>query len=241
MRQNEKSEKFNVSVILPSYNEKDNIVEVIERTSNSLGEQLLEIIVVDDNSPDGTWRIVQELNNPKYRVIRRMNERGLASALARGTAESTGNVVVWLDCDLGIPPEEIPRLVEKLKNYDIAIGSRYVEGGKDLRCKLRAALSVVLNIFIMLLLGFHVRDYTSGFAAVRKEVLKTVKLPSKGFGEYFIEFIHRSAKKNFKIVEVGYVFGNRKGGLSKSDGSIFTLLKYGILYGLKVIKWRFTI
>ncbi len=241
MKENTEAENFNVSVVLPSYNEKDNIIEAIERISLSLGEKLLEIIVVDDNSPDGTWRIVQEMDNPKTRVIRRMNERGLASALAMGISEAKGNAVVWLDCDLGIPPEEIPRLVEKLKDYDVAIGSRYVEGGKDLQPKQRALASVMINLFASLLLGFNVRDYTSGFAAVRKEVFETVKLSNKGFGEYFIEFAYRCTKNNFRIAEVGYIYRRRKSGISQLDGSIFTLLGYGIQYGFKVIKLKFTV
>lgn len=234
-------EKFKVSVIFPSYNESENIVEAIERVSKSLGKQLYEIIVVDDNSPDQTWKIVQNMRNHKYKVIRRMKEKGLASAIARGVGETKGNVVVWLDCDLGIPPEEIPKLVEKLKDYDIAIGSRYVKGGKDTRPKWRVLLSILINIFAILILGSYIRDHTSGFAVVRKDVFKKVKLPSKGFGEYFVEFMYRCKKKGFRIVEVGYVYGSRKGGLSKSDGNLFMLLKYGIQYGLKIIKWRFTI
>lgn len=232
-------EPFRISVVLPTYNERENIVEAIERISKTLGENLLEIIVVDDNSPDGTWDIVQKLKNPKVRLIRRMHEKGLASALARGVEETKGNVVVWLDCDLGIPPEVIPRLVEKLREHEVAIGSRYVKGGKDTRARWRALLSVMINVFAGLMLGFHVKDYTSGFAAVRKEVLNTIKLSKKGFGEYFIEFIYECSKKNFSVAEIGYIYSNRKGGLSKSDGSIITLLKYGIQYGFRIIKCRF--
>lgn len=241
MKNNLLKEPFRVSVVFPSYNEKDNIAEAVSRTAKSLGKNLLEIIVVDDNSPDGTWKVVQRLKNPKVRLVRRLDESGLASALARGVKESRGNIVVWLDCDLGIPPEEIPRLVEKLKDYDISIGARYAKGGKDTRAKWRVLLSIMINAFAMLFLGSYIRDHTSGFAAVRKNVFKKVKLPDKGFGEYFIEFMYRCKKKGFRIVEVGYAYGNRKSGLSKSDGNLLVLLKYGIQYCLKIIKWRLTI
>lgn len=230
-----------VSVVFPSYNEKGNIAEAIRRTEKSLGKELLEIIVVDDNSPDGTWRIVQNIRNHKVRLVRRLNESGLASALARGIEESKGNAVAWLDCDLGIPPEEIPKLIEKLNNYDIAIGSRYVEGGKDTRPKWRVLLSIMINAFAVLFLGSYIRDHTSGFAAVRKDVFKKVKLPAKGFGEYFVEFMYRCKKKGFRIAEVGYPYGNRKSGLSKSDGSLLVLFKYGMQYCFRIIKWRLTI
>ena len=231
-----KSEKFKVSVIFPSYNESENIVEAIKRVSKSLGKQLYEVIVVDDNSPDETWKIVQNMRNPKYKVIRRMKERGLASAIARGVDEAKGNVVVWLDCDLGIPPEIIPRLVEKLKYYDVATGSRYVKGGKELRSWWRAQLSIMINKFAQLVLGYYFKDYTSGFAAVKKEVLNKIKLSKEGFGEYFIEFIYKSIKSGYKVTEVGYVYGTRKGGISKSDSNLFVLLKYGIQYTYKIIK-----
>jgi len=228
-----------ISVVIPSYNEKDNIKEAIERTSKSLGDNLLEIIVVDDDSPDKTWKIVQDMKNPKYKLIIRSKERGLASAIATGVEKAKGNIIVWLDCDLGIQPEDIPRLVEKLRYYDVAIGSRYVKGGKELRPKWRALLSYIINLFASIMLGFSVRDWTSGFIAVRKEVLNKIKLSRDGFGEYFIEFAYKCIKNGYKVTEVGYVYGIRKGGVSKSDGSIFTLLKYGAQYGLKIIKLRF--
>ena len=230
---------FKVSVVLPSYNESENIAEAIERISKSLGKSLCEIIVVDDDSPDKTWEIVQNMHNPKYKVIRRMNERGLASALARGVEETKGNIVVWMDCDLGLPPEHIPYLIDKLNEYDVAVGSRYVKGGKDLRKpRARALLSIITNLFAGIVLGFHVRDYTSGFIAVRRSVFDKVKLSKEGFGEYFIEFIYECTKKKMKIIEVGYVFKNRTHGISKSDGNVLTLLKYGFDYGWKVIKLR---
>lgn len=231
--------KFRISVIFPSYNESENIVEAIKRVSKSLGKSLYEIIVVDDNSPDRTWGIVQSMHNKRYKVIRRMKERGLASAIATGVENAKGDIIVWLDCDLGIKPEYIPKLVEKLDNYDVAIGSRYIKGGKDLRPKWRSDLSEIINLFANLVLGVGIKDYTSGFAAVKKEVFKNVKISRNGFGEYFIEFAYDCLKNNFKVVEVGYVYGNRKGGISKLDGNMLTLLKYGIQYTIKIMKVRF--
>src|SRR3989344_9613079 len=125
--------KNDVSVVLPSYNERENIIEAIDRISKAVGIHLKEIIIVDDNSTDGTWQLAEEYNHPKVRLIRRMNEKGLASALARGVEEAKGNLVVWMDCDLGLPPEDIPRLLAPLPEHDVVIGSRYVPGGKDNR------------------------------------------------------------------------------------------------------------
>ncbi|MBI1936250.1 glycosyltransferase [Candidatus Woesearchaeota archaeon] len=230
-----------VSVVFPSYNESANIGEAIKRTYSALGDELFEIIVVDDNSPDETWKIVEKMKKYRAKVIRRADERGLASALARGVGKSRGDIVVWLDCDLGIPPEEIPKLLEKLDGCDIVIGSRYVKGGRDARAKWRVFLSDLINLFASFVLGKYIKDHTSGFAAAKRNVFKRVKFPKEGFGEYFIELMYRCHKKGLRIAEVGYVYSQRKGGTSKTDGNILTLLKYGMQYGLKIIKFRFTI
>ena len=232
--------KHFVSVVLPSYNESANIREAIESISKSLGHSLKEIIVVDDNSPDGTWKIVEDLDHKNARVIRRMDERGLASAIARGVSEATGDVVVWMDCDLGLPPEDVPRLVEKIGEYDVVIGSRYVRGGKDTRHWLRALVSTIFNFYAALVLGFAIRDYTSGFIAVKREVTQVVPVSTKGFGEYFSEFVYRCRKKGFRITEVGYVYRYRKGGTSKLDSNLFHFLLFGLQYGWRILKIRFS-
>ncbi len=228
-----------VSIVLPSYNERENIAEAIERMSKVMGQRLKEIIIVDDNSPDGTWKLVEELNHPKVRLIRRMNEKGLASALADGIDAAQGSIVVWLDCDLGLSPEEIPHLVRQLDVHDIAIASRYVKGGKDPRPFFRVFLSWMINGFSIFFLGPGIRDYTSGFAAVRKSVFDKVHFSRRGFGEYFIEFAYKAKKKGFKIVEIPCAYNIRPGGISKSDGDLGTLLKLGKDYGFKVLNLRF--
>lgn len=231
-----------VSVVLPSYNERENIVEAIERLSHSLGKDLYEIIVVDDNSPDETWKVVQDLKNSQYKVIRRMNQKGLASAIARGVCEAKGDIVAWLDCDLGIPPEIIPQLVEKLYDYDVAVGSRYISGGGDPRSFPLPFFSKCLNSYARFIFGSQIRDYTSGVVAVRKEIMNEVLWKDTGFGEYFAEFSYRCIKQKVRIIEVPLQYQIRKSGVSKlSGGSIWVLLKYGIQYGLKMTKWRLMI
>ncbi len=233
------SDVLDVSVVLPSYNERENIVEAIERISKAVGSNLKEIIIVDDNSPDGTWQLVEEYNHPKVRLIRRMNEKGLASALARGVEEAKGNFVVWMDCDLGLPPEDIPKLLAPLHEHDVVIGSRYVPGGKDNRTKTRAFMSTIFNLYAQLILGFYAKDYTAGFIAVKKEVTDAVPLSKEGFGEYFADFVYRAHKKGFKITEVGYEYNYRKGGTSKLDTGYARLVRFGWQYGLRILKIRF--
>ncbi len=231
--------KSDVSVVLPSYNERENVIAVVDKISKAVGSRLLEIIIVDDNSPDETWKVVEEYGHPKVRLIRRMDEKGLASALDDGIRAAKGNIVVWMDCDLGLSPEEIPGLVSNLDTYDVAIASRYVKGGKDPRPFFRVGLSVVLNAYCILFLGWGVRDYTSGFAAVKRQVFDTVSFSRRGFGEYFIDFAYKAKKNKFKIIEVPCIYNVRPGGVSKSDGDIKTLLRLGKDYGIRVLKLRF--
>ncbi len=227
-----------ISVVMPSYNERDNIPEALERITRTLGDALLEIIVVDDNSPDRTWEVIENFHNPRWKVIRRTQKRGLASALADGTKAAQGAIVVWLDCDLGIPPEDITKLVEKIPDYDVAVGSRYVPGGTDERHWFRSFLSLVFNTYARLILGWHFRDWTSGFAAAKKHVLDQVPLSERGFGEYFSEWIYGCSRKKFRIIEVPYHYTLRKAGESKTDSDIRVFLRLGFRYALRVLEIR---
>ena len=216
------------------------MVELITRVEQALGQELLEIIIVDDNSPDETWKVVEELHDPKVKLIRRMNEKGLSSAYLDGLKEAKGGIVAWLDCDLGLPPEDLPRLIKELNEYDVVIGSRYAEGGKDCRPIYYQLPSIMLNTMAYILLSRKLKDYTSGFVAVKKEVLPKVWWRREGFGEYFIEFAYRAAKAGFKIKEVGYVFKDREKGDSKSKASLKGYLKHGWNYGVRILKLRFS-
>lgn len=231
-------ERPHISVVMPSYNERENIAEAARRIIAALGDQLLEIIVVDDDSPDRTWEVVQQLNEPRCRVIRRMNKRGLASALSDGTKQAQGEYIVWLDCDLGIPPEDIQKLIDQLGTYDVAIGSRYLPGGTDTRSKFRAFLSYVFNVYTRMILGRHCWDWTSGFAAARRTVLEQVPLSERGFGEYFVEWVYGCVLKHFRITEVPYHYGLRQAGVSKTDGDVFTFLRLSVHYAWRVIAVR---
>ena len=228
-----------VSVVMPSYNERENIQEAIERIFIALGSQLREIIVVDDDSPDKTWELVENLNNPKCRLIRRRNEKGLASALAEGVRAAKGEVVVWLDCDLGIPPEVIPRLIERLSDSDVAIGSRYMKGGSDNRPAWRVFLSFIFNLGAGVLLGYKVRDYTSGFAAVRGDVIRKIPIRGNGFGEYFIDWAYRCVRAGVRIAEIPFSYSLRKGGVSKTDGNLMTFCVLGVKYTRHLLKTWF--
>ncbi|MFW6120260.1 MAG: glycosyltransferase, partial [Petrotogales bacterium] len=123
--------KNKVSVIVPTYNERDNLPELVKRLDEALTRYKYEIIVVDDDSPDKTWKIALDLSkNYPVKVIKRIEERGLSTAVLKGFKEINSDIVVIMDADLQHPPEKVPELVESIKEgADIAIGSRFVEGG----------------------------------------------------------------------------------------------------------------
>jgi dolichol-phosphate mannosyltransferase len=197
----------------------------------------LEIIVVDDDSRDGTPEIIEELGRPNVTLIRR-KVRGLASAFHRGILESTGEIVCWMDADLTMPVEVLVKMIAKLDEYHIAIGSRYAEGGSDNRQWVRVTASRFINWFARTLLGGTVKDYDSGFVALRREVFDTVTIIPIGYGEYFIEMVYDAYRSGLKIVEVGYAFKDRASGLSKSMPSLWSFFKTGLRYIKRIVSLR---
>lgn len=227
-----------VSIILATYNECENIKDMIGAVFAALPDPL-EVIVVDDNSPDFTWKIATELGDPRVKVIRRINTRGLASAINRGLIESRGELIGWMDADLCHPPALLPAMLEQLKTNDIVIGSRYVPGGKDDRAPARVWSSRLVNRMASLILDHRIRDYDSGFILMHRYVLDAVSLNPSGYGAYFIEFIYACRRKGFKIVELPYTFTERARGVSKSNVNIFQFGWAGLGYIIRILRSRF--
>jgi len=229
-----------ISIILATYNERDTIVHMIE-TINQWVPDPYEIVIVDDDSPDRTWKIAEEVNDNHVRVIRRHNTGGLASAVLRGIIECRGDIICWWDADMDMCPPIVPKMTGYLKNHDVVIGSRYVDGGGDERTLLRRATSRWLNKFAAFVLGYEINDYDSGFVAFRRSVLDTVMINPHGFGEYFIEFIFDCCRKGLRVMETPYVLKDRQQGSSKSAGSFFRFLSIGFMYGLKILTLGFAV
>jgi dolichol-phosphate mannosyltransferase len=230
--------KQKVSIILPTYNEKGNIGRLIREILRIARPH--EIIVVDDDSPDGTWKIVKRMagKNRRIRLIRRMNERGVGSAIYRGISEAEGDIVVWMDCDFSMPPAKILELVKELEWVDISIGSRYVSGAKDARGSARVFTSLMINTLSRFILGAGITDYTTGFVAARKAIFRKVKFNTRGHGEYCIEFLYKAKKAELKISEIPYVFTERAIGESKTSEYVFSIFLNSIKYFLRLIKIR---
>lgn len=231
---------MDVSIILPTYNEKENIEAVIDGVMEHMKGDY-EIIVVDDNSPDGTWKVVEEISDSRVRLLRRMDEKGLASAIKRGIEASKGAVVVVMDTDFAHPPETLPDLIAATDNYHIARGSRYVEGGGMITSKKRKLLSKMTNLFAKLLLGFGIKDYTTSFFAARREVFEDIEILDEwgAHGNYSIGFLYTAQKKGLNIKEVPFIMKDRTAGITKVGPDKKKLLKWGVRYCMTVLRLKF--
>ena len=229
-----------VLVIIPTYNEAENIGAVIPRVLSACSNS--DILVVDDNSPDGTQKIVESISQTEQRVrlMSREGKGGLGTAYIAGFKYAIDNdydYVVEMDADLSHEPGEIPRFCKALTDHaDLAIGSRYAFGVSVLNWPMkRLLLSYGGNIFARVVTGVPVNDMTSGFKAFRVEVLKSINLQSiRSNGYAFqVEMNVRAYRKGFKIVEVPIVFTERRVGTSKmSKKIVFEGVKIVLIMGI---------
>jgi dolichol-phosphate mannosyltransferase len=225
------------SIVVPTYNEAESIGRMIDDLLRHIPPPV-EIIVVDDDSPDLTWQMAGEKGDPRVKVIRRVGTRGLASATVRGMMEARGDLIGVLDAEMPLIPPIFPRMIEELEDHDIAIASRYVEGGRDERLRLRVITSRLLNRMAQILLDRGVLDYDSGIFVMRRSVLDRVLPFPTGYGEYFIEFIHACRVKGLAVSEVPCVYSDRIAGRSKSDVNFLHFLHLGFRYGMRIIITR---
>ena len=234
-----------ISVLAPTYNEAENIGPLITAILKEIPDET-EVIVVDDNSPDETWRVAEEIakKDPRIRVERRMKDRGLTKSLKRGIELAKGDIIVWMDCDFSMPPTVIPKLIKEIteNKNDIAVGSRFVTGGKQKntdRTDEESALAIFFSTFgctmmrLLLFPSFH--DYTSGFIAIKKEVLTEIPLQGD-YGEYFIDLIVRAKLKKYRIKEIPYTCEKRRAGNSKTAPTLRLLLKRIRQYSIQILK-----
>ncbi|MEB3765447.1 MAG: polyprenol monophosphomannose synthase [Desulfurococcales archaeon] len=216
-----------LSIVVPTYNEAENIKVLIERLvdvleSNDIND--FEILVVDDNSPDGTCSIVKQISSRDQRIkcILRVDEKGLASAVVEGFRHAKGSYVVVMDADLQHPPEIVPKLVRVLeeREADIAVASRYVKGGGVAGwSKIRLLMSRLGTIGVKLLVDETCKttDPLAGFFAVRKEKLNIEKLRPRGF-KILIEILVQHP--DLRVIDVPYVFQRRYSGESKLGADV---------------------
>ena len=214
-------------VIVPTFNEVDSIGEVVRRLFAACDDSV-ELLVVDDGSPDGTADRVAALSaaDPRIHLLRRSHKQGLGTAYIAGfgwAIERGFPVVVEMDADLSHDPADVPRLLQRVRDADLVIGSRYVPGGRIRNWgRTRRLLSRGGNLYARAWLGFAVRDSTSGFRAYRTEALMTEDLGSLGSEGYAfqIELTRRLHRAGRTIVEVPITFVERIQGRSKMSRAI---------------------
>ncbi|MFN3966706.1 MAG: polyprenol monophosphomannose synthase [Endomicrobiia bacterium] len=212
-------------IITPTYNEKNNIKTLIEKIYNSVDAHLL---VIDDNSPDGTGKILEELKtkNEKLKVIHRPAKLGLGTAYIEGfkfAIQNNYEEIIIMDADLSHDPRYLPVFIEKLKYYDLVIGSRYISDGGVVGWPIhRKLLSFFGNLYAKTITGLPINDSTSGFMGFKREVIKSLlqdNIKTEGYS-FLIELKYRAYKKNFRICEIPIVFTDRIAGKSKISKKI---------------------
>ena len=217
-----------ITIILTTYNEKVSI----ETTINELIKHInnVEIIVVDDDSPDGTFEILKNINYPKLKILSRKKTKGLASAFLLGLINAQGNIIGWVDSNMGTVVKKFPEMISGLENADIAILSRYIDGGKDDRNIIRVLSSRAINGLARFILRSKIKDLSSGIFVMKKKVLLDVVPIASGHGEFMVELLHKAEKKGNKIIEIPYTHPVDIEGNSKSFPSLSKFLIFGFFY-----------
>lgn len=229
-----------VSVVLPTYNEAENIVPLVEKILENIPYPYEpEIIVVDDSSPDGTYNIVKKAyaEDNRVRPLLRKEDRGLAKSIGYGLEQSTGDRVIVMDTDFTHDPAEIPRLLHVAEVFDVVTGSRFCPGG-NMPGLGHYLASMVFNWNLRLLLRTQIQDNLSGmFCANRKaiEKLDYTKI-FFGYGDYFFRFLHFVQLNGCSLVEIPVIYQTRMAGESKSN-----FLKLLFKYSYAAIKLKFDV
>jgi dolichol-phosphate mannosyltransferase len=213
-------------VVIPTYNEIDSIELVIGKVLAA--DQRVEVLVVDDSSPDGTGDLVAGLARPEPRLhlLRRGGKEGLGVAYRAGFAwgiERGYDALVEMDADMSHPPERLPALLDGLDRADLVIGSRYVPGGATANWSpLRKLISRGGNAYVRLALGLPVHDATAGYRAYRREVLEALPVSAVASNGYCfqVEMAHRTWQEGFRVIEVPITFTERASGVSKMSQRI---------------------
>jgi dolichol-phosphate mannosyltransferase len=215
-----------VLVIIPTYNEADNVRVIVDRVRTAVPE--VDVLIADDNSPDGTGELADQLAaaDRQVRVLHREGKQGLGAAYVAGFAvarERDYDVVVEMDADGSHAPEELPRLLEALSEADVVLGSRWVRGGRVVNWPMhRLLLSRGGNLYTRVALGMPIKDATGGYRAYRLPVLDKIEVESASSQGYCfqVDLAWRAYRSGFRVVEVPITFLERERGASKMSSSI---------------------
>jgi len=224
-------------VIIPTYNEKENVEKIIRKVFSL--ETPFHLLFIDDDSPDGTAAIIKSLQSEfsgKLHLVERRGKLGLGTAYLTGFRWAIDNLydyIFEMDCDFSHNPDDLERLFIAVHNgADLAIGSRYISGINVINWPLsRVLMSYFASVYVRLVTGMRIMDTTAGYKCYRRRVLETLNLDDirmKGYG-FQIEMKFKAWKAGFKIVEVPIIFTDRREGTSKMSGGIFSEALWGVL------------
>jgi len=213
-------------VIIATYNEAENISTIIEKILKQ--NDCCDVLIVDDNSPDGTGTIVEELSKKNNRIflIKRKEKLGYGTAFIEGfnfAIEKNYDIIISMDADFSHNPEDINRFLEQINNYALVIGSRYIGGIRIINWPLRRLiLSTFANKYVRLITGLPFYDCTSGFRCYKTDILKRINyktVKSNGYS-FLVELLYRAYKSKAKIKEIPIIFTERSGGKSKMSKKV---------------------
>lgn len=226
-------------VIIPTYNEKENIKAIIRAVTNL--EKGFDVLVIDDGSPDGTATIVKQLMQGELKgrlfLIERKGKLGLGTAYICGfqwAIEEKYDFIFEMDADFSHNPNDLPRLYDACskEGYDVSIGSRYITGVNVVNWPMgRVLMSYFASKYVRNILGIKLHDTTAGFVCYRRKVLETIRLNEIRFKGYAfqIEMKYSALRLGFKVKEVPVIFVNRELGTSKMSGGIFSEALFGVI------------
>jgi dolichol-phosphate mannosyltransferase len=226
-QENREMPEHRALVVIPTYNEAGNIETVIRRIF-ALEVPTIEILIVDDNSPDGTGDLVARWMEKETRLhlLRRSGKMGLGTAYVAGFGYAVQNgfeYIFEMDADLSHNPADLPRLLDKIENNDLVIGSRYLDGGRVVNWPFsRLLLSVFANWYTRVITRLPIHDCTSGFKCIRRRVLESVTLDhiaSNGYA-FQIELHYKIWRRGFRVCEIPIVFTERREGKSKMSRKV---------------------
>jgi len=215
-----------ILVIIPTYNESENIENLVSQVLSQ--DSRIEILVIDDNSPDGTTKVVEKMKQgmPRLHLVKRPAKMGLGTAYVSGfrfALEAGYDLVFEMDADFSHDPKEIPRFLEAIDGYDLVIGSRYIRGVNVVNWPMsRLLLSWLANLYTRIVTRLPLRDSTSGYKCFKREVLETIDLEgihSDGYA-FQIEMDFKAWKKGYRLLEIPIVFEDRNAGVSKMNPGI---------------------
>ena len=211
---------MNLSIVLPTFNEKGNIGILVDELVKIIPSNIKkEIIIIDDNSDDGTFLYCKELfkKNSEVRLILRKSKRSLGASVGEGIKNCSGEKIIVMDTDLNHNPIHIPELLKLSTSYDVVSCSRYCFGG-SMKNKPRFFASYLYNVLLRIILNTDVKDNTGGYFCIKKEALDQLTFNKIffGYGEYFFRLLYFLKIKNFKIKEIPTKYKERIYGQSKS-------------------------